>query len=209
MGKKLDAKETIFVAEYLVHLDARKAALAAGYSASVANSKAYQWVRNSKIKPHVFAAVEEAKQRRVERTEISADRVLEEIAQLAFINMDDYMRVGADGEPYVDLSATTRAQKAGLLSFKHKEYKDGRGEDARDVCMIEIRLNPGKLTALIKLGEHVGLFSKDKAQTIDITEYERVVADEALRKEKMTEIAQRYLLAKEPKEKVRNDGERD
>jgi phage terminase small subunit len=37
--------------EYLIDLDVERAALTAGHSNSMARSKAYQWVRNGKIKP--------------------------------------------------------------------------------------------------------------------------------------------------------------
>lgn len=72
----LDPKEQRFVEEYLIDLDPRRAALVAGYSASMANSKAYMWVRDGKAKPHVFAAVEAAKAKRAEVTQITAEMVL-------------------------------------------------------------------------------------------------------------------------------------
>jgi phage terminase small subunit len=131
------------------------------------------------------------------RCQVEADRIIGELATLAFVNMDDYMRIGQDGEPFVDLSATTRAQKAGLLAFKHKEYKEGRGEDARDICEVEIRLIPAKFNALIKLGEHIGLFRKDSGKVIDgdVIDIAKIEAREKMRIEKLEEIAQRYLPA--------------
>ena len=95
-------EQTISVAEYLLHLDPQKAALAAGYAKTVGRTKAYQWVSNSKQKPHVYAAVGEAQDKQAERTQITADRVLKELAVLGFVNMDDYMRVGKDRDPFVD-----------------------------------------------------------------------------------------------------------
>jgi hypothetical protein len=92
------------------------------------------------------------------RCEISADQLIAETAKLAFLNMMDYLRIGENGEPFVDLSALTRAQAAGLLAFKYKERKDGRGEDARDVAEVEIRLNSDKFRAIVKLGDRLGLW---------------------------------------------------
>lgn len=80
--KQLDAKETLFVAEYLIDLDPKRAALAAGYSKTVAESKAYQWVSNSKVKPHVFAAIEERKQARMERLQIEQDDILRPLLEV-------------------------------------------------------------------------------------------------------------------------------
>ena len=59
--KQLNDKERVFVDEYLVDTDPKRAALAAGYSATMAASKAYQWVSNSKVKPHVYAAIQRAR----------------------------------------------------------------------------------------------------------------------------------------------------
>ena len=75
-AKKLDYREKVFVNEYLVDLDPNRAAIAAGYSKTMAASKAYQWVSNGKIKPHVFMAVQKAMDKRSEKTEITAEYVL-------------------------------------------------------------------------------------------------------------------------------------
>lgn len=79
----LDDKEARFVEEYPTDLDARRAALAAGYSATVAASKAYQWVSDGKAKPHVFAAVQRALAHRAAKTGITQERVLEELWAIA------------------------------------------------------------------------------------------------------------------------------
>jgi phage terminase small subunit len=89
--RKLDARETRFVQEYLVSLDPKQAALTAGYSETVAASKAYQWVSNGKVKPHVFAAVQEAQAERAERTKIDADWVLTRLATEANADLADIL----------------------------------------------------------------------------------------------------------------------
>lgn len=89
--KKLDAKESRFVSEYLVDLDPKRAALEAGYSATTAASKAYQWVSNRKVKPHVFAAIAAAKDERSERTKIDADWVLSRLADEAEADLADIL----------------------------------------------------------------------------------------------------------------------
>lgn len=73
---QLDAKELRFVQEYLIDLDPKRSAIAAGYSETMANSKAYQWVSNSKIKPFVYKAIQKALKKRGERMDITADKVL-------------------------------------------------------------------------------------------------------------------------------------
>lgn len=87
--KKLDQREQRFVEEYLVDLDPKRAALNAGYSKTTAASKAYQWVSNGKVKPHVFDAVREAQAARSEQTGIDAAWVLNRLAAEADADLAD------------------------------------------------------------------------------------------------------------------------
>jgi phage terminase small subunit len=189
----LDPKRRRFVEEFRISLNATEAALKAGYSQKTARQQGSRLLTFVDIQD----ALAEVQAEDAMRCRIEADRIIGELATLAFINMDDYMRIGQGGEPFVDLSATTRAQKAGLLHFKHREYKEGRGEDARDVCETEIRLIPAKFPALVKLGEHIGLFRKDSGKVIDgdVIDIAQIEAREKMRIEKLEEIAARYLPA--------------
>ena len=73
----LTAKQRTFVEEYLVDLNATQAAIRAGYSAKTAGS-----VGNENLqKPDIAAAIQEAMDKRSERTEITADYVLQSIYQ--------------------------------------------------------------------------------------------------------------------------------
>ena len=62
MQKKLTNQERLFALEYLAdgNMNAEKAALKAGYSASVARKKAYSWVGKSgqNSKPHVLEFIQ-------------------------------------------------------------------------------------------------------------------------------------------------------
>lgn len=93
------------------------------------------------------------------RAEVTVERVLQELAKVGFANMQDYMRAGADGDPYLDFSALTRDQAAALSEVTVEDFKDGRGEDARDVRRVKFKLHD-KLSALEKIGNHLGMFKK-------------------------------------------------
>jgi phage terminase small subunit len=58
----------------------------------------------------------------------------------------------------VDLSATTRDQLAAVKELVVEDFFDGRGEDARKVRRVKIKL-ADKLAALDKLGRHLGIFN--------------------------------------------------
>lgn len=83
LSKKLTNRESKFINEYLIDLDVPRAALAAGFSKTIAKSKAYQWVSNSKVKPHVFAELKRRILKQEERTGITADYVLSNIKEVA------------------------------------------------------------------------------------------------------------------------------
>jgi hypothetical protein len=77
MQKKLTNKEMLFALEYLADekMNAEKAALKAGYSASVARKKAYSWVGRSgqNKKPHVAEFI----QSKIKKIEKNFDREVE------------------------------------------------------------------------------------------------------------------------------------
>lgn len=72
----LTPKQAAFVAEYLVDLNATQAALRAGYSAKTA----FRIGAENLQKPAVMQAIAEAKAKRAERTEVTADMVVQRLA---------------------------------------------------------------------------------------------------------------------------------
>jgi phage terminase small subunit len=97
--------------------------------------------------------------KRAARTEITSDRVLNELAKIGFANMADYVQI-VGGEPVIDLSSMTRDQAAAINEVTVEDFKDGRGEDARDVRRVKFKLSD-KRAALVDIGKHLGMF-KDK-----------------------------------------------
>lgn len=146
--KRPDAREEIFIEEYLKDLDAQRAALAAGYSASMAASKAYQWVSGSKVKPHVFAAVCAAQKKRSERTEVTQDAVVRELARIAFGSARQVLEWGPDG---VTLKSSDELDDASAAMVA--EVSESRNSR-------RVKLH-SKVHALELLGRHLGMW-KDK-----------------------------------------------
>lgn len=159
----LTPKQRRFVEEYLIDLNGTQAAIRAGYSEHTAGSIASENLQ----KPEIVEALREAQARLSRRTGLTAERVLGELEKLAFANIQDFMRVTSQGEPYVDVSQLTRDQAAALQEFTVEDYTEGRGEDARDVKRVRIKLSD-KRAALTELGRHLGLFSDTvKTQQLD------------------------------------------
>ncbi len=74
---ELTPKQERFVDEYLVDLNATQAAIRAGYSKKTAEQQGYQLLQ----KTSVLAAIQEAKSKRSERTEITQDWVLQTLVE--------------------------------------------------------------------------------------------------------------------------------
>lgn len=76
---KLTDKQKRFCEEYLIDLNARQAAIRAGYPAKRASEQAYQLLQ----KTTVSAYIEKLRQEQQQRTQITADAVLGELAKIA------------------------------------------------------------------------------------------------------------------------------
>lgn len=82
----LTEKQKRFVAEYLVDLNATQAAIRAGYSEKTAEQMGYQLLQKTSVQKAVQIAMKDRQQ----RTEITQDRVLDELGKVAFSKAADY-----------------------------------------------------------------------------------------------------------------------
>lgn len=160
---ELTAKQQCFVEEYIVDLNATQAAIRAGYSKSTAAEIGFENLR----KPQIAEAIAKLQADRSSRTQITADRVLTELAKLGFANMQDYMRPGVDGLPSLDFSALTRDQAAALqevtvdsIRGKVRKTSEGDGEpDETDDSVTRVKFKlADKRAALVDIGRHLGMF---------------------------------------------------
>ena len=83
---ELTEKQKRFVYEYLIDLNATQAAIRAGYSPKTAYSMGQRLLKKVEIQ----AAIQEAMSERQKRTEITQDKVLEEIGKVAFHDAADH-----------------------------------------------------------------------------------------------------------------------
>jgi len=77
MKKKLTPKQTQFVKEYLIDLNATQAAIRSGYSKKTSHATGQENLK----KPIVKAAIQEAIKKRSEKTDITAEYVLSTIKE--------------------------------------------------------------------------------------------------------------------------------
>ncbi|MGW8180466.1 MAG: terminase small subunit [bacterium] len=92
-GKALTPKQRRFVEEYLVDLNSTQAAIRAGYS-----KKTARFIGSENLtKPNISEAIQEAMETRSERCEISADKVLNELAVVGFASKEDIEAWNSNG----------------------------------------------------------------------------------------------------------------
>lgn len=146
-SQRVDQQEELFVKNwFLVGFNATAAALALGRSESTAATYGSMMMRREsvriKIKKHMERALESA--------QLDPQNVIREVAKIAFSNLWNFTRLAQDGNRYIDLTSVTEEQMAAVSEIEISEYKEGRGEDARDVIKTRVKMHP-KMAALDKL----------------------------------------------------------
>ena len=142
----LTKKQKRFVEEYLIDLNATQAAIRAGYSPKTANEQGSQ----NLAKLSIQAAIDRAIAERSRRTGINQDRVLLELAKVAFLNPVDV--IDMDGATI--RGEANRDDTACIASVKVKTIPTDDGAiTEREVKVYD------KLKALELLGKHLGRFT--------------------------------------------------
>ncbi len=134
-----------FVQEYLVDLNATQAAKRAGYG----KDSVWRLLRN----PVVAAAIEKAQAKRAERTRVSADKVVTELAKVAFGDPRRLFSWGPGGVVLRDSADLTEAEAALVSEVSETRTSKGGTRKVKLHC---------KLTALNALGKHLGIFGNGR-----------------------------------------------
>lgn len=149
----LTPKEERFVEEYLIDLNATAAAARAGYSGRSAGDIGHELLRRERV----ATAIQEAKARRSERTEITADRVLEELRRIALADVRRLFTWDEERAVFVPSRDLTEEEAAAVASVKadttHTTSRDGTRETN---IKLELKLHD-KLGALREIGKHLGI----------------------------------------------------
>lgn len=150
----LTGKQAAFVEEYLIDFNATQAALRSGYSEKTAYSIGARLLKN--------VEVAEAISQRIGETAMTADEVLSRLADHARGSLADFVTVTDDG-PTFDFAKAERLGKMHLikkLRTKKRMYKEGKGDDAIPVTVIETDLELYDAQAALQLiGKHHSLFT--------------------------------------------------
>ena len=139
----LNEKQKRFVSEYIIDLNAKQAAIRAGYSPKTAEVQASRLLSLVKVQDEIAKAMED----REKRTGITQDRVLAELSAIAFAKATDYVEVSNDGAVKIKATANlTDEQKKAIAGIKE-------GANGVEVKLVD------KTKALEMLSRHLGLFN--------------------------------------------------
>jgi phage terminase small subunit len=144
--RKLTPKQALFVSEILVDGNASAAAKRAGYSAKTADEQGHRLSRNAQV----AAEIAKRQSKRLERNEVTAERVIAQLAAIAFADPRKLFDANGALKPIDQIDDDTRA--ALVIEVTQGTDADGNPTFSRKVKFAE------KLRALEMLGKYLGLF---------------------------------------------------
>ena len=153
-------RQWLFCQEFVVDENAAQAAIRAGYGEKGAKQQAARMLPNVDLQ-RALAALRAA---RAQRLEITADRVVQELALVAFSDIGQVMDFTGANVKLRPANAIQEQARRALASMKVKRYLEGHGDDAREVEVTEFKFWD-KLSALLKLGQHLGMFTHQVEHT--------------------------------------------
>lgn len=169
----MNERQRRFADEYLIDLNAEQAAIRAGYSERYARGNAHKLVANSGISEYIKKRMDD----RIARTEITQDRVLRELAIIAFSNAADYASI-IEKDAMVDVNGVTvPLEDADGNPIKYRTVEpvlteDLTEEQKRALAVIKkgrdgFEVKPyDKVRALELLGKHLGMWT----EKVEVTE---------------------------------------
>lgn len=155
-------KQKIFADEYLIDLNATRAYKSVYRNIKndgVARKNGSRLLTNADIQKYITDRMQE----RQKRMEITQDRVLEELAAIAFARATDYAEVKGEGVRIKDTDSLTDQQIKAIAGIKEGKFG------------IELKLND-KEKALELLGRHLGMF-KDKVEVSGLEDEKKKLDD--------------------------------
>lgn len=158
--QKLNKKHLMFCKEYIIDFNGTRAAIDVKYSKKTAAAIASRLLRNVKIQEQIRNELKA----RESRTEITADRVLEETALIGFSDIKNYIEIGEDGQVTSKTwdsipENASRAIEAISEDRIIRENPDGSQIVVHDKYKFKMH---SKIRALELLHKHLGLAAEQR-----------------------------------------------
>ncbi len=161
-----------FVSEYLVDLNAWRAAVRAGYSPRSARGHAYQLIR----RPHIAAAISAAQAELARKVGITVDRIITELARIGFSDIREVIqwRSSPAGPEESGEGGDSHDRATSVVELRNAD------DLAPDVAAAIAEISQGptgglrvklhdKRAALVDLGRHLGMFAERREPAASLT----------------------------------------
>lgn len=148
----MNSKQKAFASEYVIDYNATQAAIRAGYSERSAHSQAHDLLK----KPEIQREIGRLEAKASERTQISKDMVIRELARVAFV---DPRKLFDDNCKPKDITMLDDDTAAALASVDIYEEFDYNGDEKELSGYTKKYKWADKLRALEILGKHLGMFT--------------------------------------------------
>ena len=150
----MNARQQRFVEQFLLDPCASRAAQRAGYSSATSDRIGSRLLRNVEV----AAAVKQGQDARAERTQVTADMVVHELALHAFGRMGDFYSDTGRMLQVHEMPPEVQARLSSIKFTRERTHRTGDGVDETTVeeAMVEVKVWD-KLSALTLLGRHLGI----------------------------------------------------
>jgi phage terminase small subunit len=144
----LNPKQKQFCEEYVIDKDVTRAAIRAGYSAKSAHVTGSRLLRHAKVKEYISTLAKKVS----DKLEITSERVLDEIASMAFYDVADLVEI-SDGN---EITGLTCPQDIRKLPRNIRRAITGWKYDALGNFIIKLA---DRSKALDQLARHLSLYN--------------------------------------------------
>ena len=150
--EQFTAKQQKFIIAYCRLQHVTNAAIEAGVNPKTAGVQGSKWLANPRIK----AEVDRRLRLRLDRYDVAPDKIIREMALLAFSSLDDFIAFTQDNQAIIDFEGVTRDQMAGLTELVSEELRSRDGSTAGVRTKIRLADKRAALMDLAKLIQMIG-----------------------------------------------------
>lgn len=154
MSKPLTDRQEMFCLEYIVDLNATKAAIRAGYSERSARQEASRLMTNDDISSRIQELMDE----RAKKVEVTSAHVLSELLKLAMVDIAGAYDENGNLKQIHDIPEEVRKAIAGVETYYERVGTDEDGNP--DLCTVKKVKFWDKPKSLELLGKHLKLFTE-------------------------------------------------
>jgi phage terminase small subunit len=162
--KKLTEKERKFCNEYLIDLNASRAARDAGFSDESAAVTASRLLRKANVSHYISKKIRD----QTEKLDIQRERIFRELKSIAFSRITNFMRVDHGRVLMLDTADIDRESIGAVAGYTETTTAEGGS--------ISIKLHD-KLKALDMLAKYAKLFKEEEDANSNKSDLERIRRD--------------------------------